>query len=142
MSSDPTNLVDRILTQLGASYLLVEAILAEEEVRFLDFLRSLDMLPLITDMRQQAEELRQAELKKTLRRLPDLTDTERACIDAMTQALVKKLLENPTNHLRAEAASPHAPEIASLTRTLFNLQSEQALHNFSGETLSTFSAAD
>lgn len=134
--------LEQSLAERAAEVPLVEAILAEEEARFLDFLRSLDMLPLITDLRQQAESIRQAELEKTLRRLPDLTEAERARIDALTQALVKKLLESPTNHLRAEAASSRAPEIASLTRSLFNLQTRQTLHNFSGETSSTPSAAD
>ena len=134
--------LEQSLAERASEVPLVETILAEEEARFLDFLHSLDMLPLITDMRQQAEELRQVELKKTLRRLPDLTDSERARIDALTQAIVKKLLENPTNHLRAEAKSPRAPEIASLTRTLFNLQNEYTLYNFSGDSPSASTAAD
>jgi glutamyl-tRNA reductase len=75
-------------------------------------------------MRQQAEVIRQVELNKTLRRLPDLTEAERNHITAMTEALVKKLLHAPTHRLRAEAASPHASEYAAIARTLFNL-SEQ-----------------
>lgn len=99
----------------------VEAILEEEQAEFMEFLSSLDMLPLIADLRQQAESIRQSELAKTFRRLPDLTEAERARIEAMTQALVKKLLESPTRRLRAEAASPQAPDYAAMTRTLFGL---------------------
>jgi glutamyl-tRNA reductase len=99
----------------------VEAILAEEEIKFMEFLSSLDMLPLITDMRQQAETIRQAELNKTLRRLPDLNEAERARVEALTQALVKKLLDTPTNCLRAQANAPDAPEYANVARTLFGL---------------------
>ena len=80
------------------------------------------MFPLISGMRQQAESIRQIELEKTLRRLPDLTETERTRIEAMSQALVKKLLENPTRCLHAEAAHPHAPEYAAVARTLFGLE--------------------
>ncbi len=111
----------------------VQAILAEEEVRFLDFLKSLDMLPLITDLRQQAEAIRQAELKKTLLRLPHLTEAERARIEVLTEALVKKLLDSPTHRLRAEAACPHAPEYAAVARTLFGLEGESGLCGFSGD---------
>ena len=99
----------------------VETILDEEESIFMDFLASLDMLPLIVNMRQQAETIRQAELNKTLRRLPDLNETERARIEALTQALVKKLLDTPTNRLRAQANTPDAPEYANVARTLFGL---------------------
>ena len=99
----------------------VEAILDEEEDKFIKFLSSLDMLPIITDMHQQAEAIRQAELNKTLRRLPDLNEAERARIEALTQALVKKLLDVPTNRLRAQANTPDAPEYANVARTLFGL---------------------
>ena len=99
----------------------VEVILEEEGIKFMEFLSSLDMLPLITDMRQQAETIRQAELNKTLRRLPDLNEAERARIEALTQALVKKLLDTPTNRLRAQANAPDAPEYANVARTLFGL---------------------
>jgi glutamyl-tRNA reductase len=102
----------------------VKNILTEEVAVFEDYLKSLDMLPLIAGMHQNAETIRQIELEKTLRRLPDLTETERGHIEAMTQALVKKLLHAPTHRLHAEAKSPRASEYAALARTLFNLSDE------------------
>lgn len=103
----------------------VKNILAEELELFEDYLKSLDMLPLIADLRQNAETIRQTELEKTLSRLPDLTEAERDHIEAMTRALVKKLLHAPTHRLRAEAASPRASEYAAVARTLFNLSNER-----------------
>lgn len=102
----------------------VNLILAEEIEEFAEYMKSLEMIPIITDIRQQAEAIRQAMLEKTLRRLPDLTETERARIEAMTQALVKQILHAPTNRLRAEAGSSRAPEYAAVARTLFNLSDE------------------
>lgn len=102
----------------------VRQILAEELLEFESYLKSLEMLPIIADIRQQAEAIRTAELEKTLRRMPDLTQAERERIEALTQALVKKLLDHPTRRLRAEAASHRGPEYASLARTLFNLSDE------------------
>jgi glutamyl-tRNA reductase len=107
----------------------VKDILEEELGQFGEYWRSLDMLPLIADIRQNAEAIRQTELEKTLRRLPDLTEAERDHIEAMTQALVKKLLHAPTNRLRAEASTPHASEFAALARTLFNLSEEHPTMN-------------
>lgn len=102
----------------------VKSILEEELAQFENYLQSLDILPLIADIRQTAEIIRQAELEKTLRHLPGLTENERARVEAMTQALVKKILDAPTQRLRAEAASPRAPEYAAVARTLFNLSDE------------------
>lgn len=118
----------------------VRAILEEEAARLMEFLRSMKMLPLIAELRQRAEAIRQAELERALRHL-DLSDSERERIEAMTQALVKKILQEPTQRLRAEAACPHAPEYATVTRTLFGLQAGEGLCSFSGS-VCPLSAAD
>jgi glutamyl-tRNA reductase len=103
----------------------VKEILRDELSEFESYLSSLEMLPIIADIHQQAEAIRAAELEKTLRRMPGLTELERGRIEALTQSLVRKLLDHPTRHLRAEAASQRAPEYAALARQLFNLPDEQ-----------------
>lgn len=110
----------------------VKAILEDESAEFSEYLESLEMLPLIADIHQQAETIRRTELERTLRRLPDLTDDERARIEILTQSLVKKLLDGPTNRLRAEAACPQAPKYAGVARSLFGLKEESGLCNFFG----------
>ena len=102
----------------------VRQILEEELSEFENYLKSLEMLPIIADIHQQAEAIRTTELEKSLRRMPDLTDTERERIEALTQSLVRKLLDHPTRRLRAEATSHRASEYAALARILFNLSDE------------------
>jgi glutamyl-tRNA reductase len=119
----------------------VKSILDEEIKEFAEYMKSLEMIPIISDIRQQAEGIRKEMLEKTLRRLPDLTEAERVRIEAMTQALVKQILHAPTNRLRAEASCPHAPEYAAVARTLFGLQSE-GLCGFSGQACPISNAAD
>lgn len=113
--------LEHSLAEREAEVPKVEAILNEEQAGFMAYFSSLDMLPLIVEVRQQAEAIRQAELQKTLRRLPDLSEVERARVEALTMALVKKLLDAPTNRLRAQANTPTAPEYAQVARTLFGL---------------------
>jgi glutamyl-tRNA reductase len=99
----------------------VETILEEEQAAFMDYLRSLDLLPLIAGMRQKAESIRQRELEKTLRRLPGLSESERDRLEAMTQAMIQKILHDPIVRLRDEAGGPQAAEYAVLVRMLFGL---------------------
>jgi glutamyl-tRNA reductase len=120
----------------------VKSIIDEEVMEFDEYMKSLEMIPIIADMRQQAEAIRQNVLKKSLSRMPDLTDVERERIEAMTQALVKKILEAPTQRLRAEASCPHAPEYASVARTLFGLKHESGLCGLSGDACPISTAAD
>ena len=141
---DIDNLQDKLegaLARRMAEVPQVKSILEEEISEFAEYMKSLEMIPIIADIRQQAEAIRQAMLEKTLRRLPDLTEAERDRIEAMTQALVKQILHAPTNRLRAEATCPHAPEYAAVARTLFGLQSE-GLCSFSGQACPISDAAD
>ena len=105
----------------------VEQILAQEKAAFDAFLASLDMLPLIFDLKQQAERIRQSELKKTLRQLPNLSDDERERIEVLTQALVKKLVDAPAGKLRKVSASSQAVCYAQATRVLFNIDKNVTL---------------
>lgn len=99
-----------------------EQIVSEETAKFLEFLNILNMMPVIADLHQQAENIREAELAKTLRHLPNLTDAEREHLEALTRALVSKLLSEPTKRLRIEAASPDSQHYAETARTLFGLK--------------------
>jgi glutamyl-tRNA reductase len=119
----------------------VRSILEEEIGDIAEYMKSLEMIPIIADIRQQAESIRQELLEKTLRRLPDLTDAERERIEAMTQAMVKKILLAPTRRLREEASCPHAPEYAAVARTLFGLQKD-GLCGISGQACPISNAAD
>lgn len=118
----------------------VRSIVEEEVHEFQEYMKSLEMIPIIADMRKQAESIRQSVLDKSLSRMPDLTDAERERIEAMTRSLVKKILDAPTQRLRAEAASPHAPAYATVVRTLFGLQPGDP--ELPGEPYPTSTAAD
>jgi len=78
----------------------VEAIVAEEAGRFLGWLRSLDGLAIVAALHQRAEAVRQAELRKTLPRLSSLSPQEQQRLEAMTKAIVKKLLHPTVARLR------------------------------------------
>jgi glutamyl-tRNA reductase len=134
--------LEQSLSSRAAEVPYVEAILGEEVEKFLGYFRSLDMLPLIVDMRDHAEVIRREELARTLRRMPDLTDNERERIEALTHALVKKLLDTPTRRLRAEVSCPHAPEYATVARTLFGLPGGDGLCGLSGSACPVSIATD
>jgi glutamyl-tRNA reductase len=141
--------IDRLNTQLDHSIAertsevpQVKIILEEELSQFEEYMKSLEMLPIIADMHQQAEDIRQRVLDKALRRMPDLTEAERDRIEAMTQALVRKLLDAPTQRLRAEASCPHAPEYAAVARTLFGLHNGRGPCGFSGSECPISSVSD
>lgn len=54
----------------------------------------------IRELRERADEFRVAELERSLRKLPDLTERERELVDILTKSIVNKLLHQPTMALR------------------------------------------
>ena len=78
----------------------VEAIIEEEVSAFLDWWRSLDVVPVIAALRERADAIRRREVERTLGRLPELDAESRQRIEAMTAAIVKKMLDRPIARLK------------------------------------------
>jgi glutamyl-tRNA reductase len=110
------------LTHRQAQVPMVRSILAEEQAAFQEYLASLDVVPLICELRKQADEIRRVEIDKAIRRIPNLTPDLERHIDALTESIVNKILHSPTIQLRAKANGPHAGDYANLTRDLFGLE--------------------
>lgn len=82
--------------------LAVETIVEEEATRFLDWSRARAVVPTITALRQEAENMRRAELAKTLAHLPELSEEEKKRVESLSEAIVKKILHRPIMRLKAK----------------------------------------
>jgi glutamyl-tRNA reductase len=99
----------------------VKAIINQERDEFEEYLATLDVVPIIVGMRKQADSIRQKEIQKTLRRLPELSPEMEHQIDQLTKSIVNKILHSPTIRLKKEANGFEAADYASITRALFGL---------------------
>lgn len=79
---------------------LVEDIIDDELSRFSEWWVSLSVTPTISQMRNQAEALRTREVRRTLKQMPHLSPQDVAHVEAMSQAIVKKLLHQPIAALK------------------------------------------
>lgn len=71
-----------------------------EARRFADWRLSLAAEPLLTELRRRAEDVRRSEVERLIARSPELTDAELERLDAITRAVVRKLLHEPTRQIR------------------------------------------
>jgi glutamyl-tRNA reductase len=69
-----------------------EKIIADEVARYQQRLKSLDAVPAILALQENAEVLRQAELARTAKTLASLTPDQREAVEALTRSLTNKLL--------------------------------------------------
>jgi glutamyl-tRNA reductase len=97
-----------------------EAIVAEQQQRFDGWFAALRAVPTIKHLRARAEEIRAAELEKVSRRLT-LSDVERGALEALTHAIVNKLLHEPLTRLRREAEGEAGMAYLEVARALFGL---------------------
>ncbi|MBI3169945.1 MAG: glutamyl-tRNA reductase [Chloroflexi bacterium] len=95
-----------------------EKILNEELNEFREYLRTYQILPTITALYERAEGIRASELEKSLKRMTNLNGEEQAKVEAMSRAIVRKILHAPTSHLRK---SERAVEYARILNELFEL---------------------
>ena len=77
--------------------------------------------PLVASMRVAAEAVRLAELDRFESRLSGLGDAERAAVDALTKAILAKLLHEPSVRLKTQAGTPQGDRNAAAVRDLFGL---------------------
>ncbi len=107
----------------------VEAIIAEEVATYLTWLRTQAIMPVLKELRLKAEAIAEAELRKALRRMPELGERERRIITAMSRSIVNKLLHEPTVRLRAYAGDGHdgqeGKRYGQVLRELFGLDGSE-----------------
>ncbi len=92
-----------------------ESIIDREVAAFLRLLASQDVIPTIVELQGRLEEIRAAELEKCLRRMGPVTAEQREAVEAMTSAIVNKVLHYPIVRLR-ESAADHEAGTADLMR--------------------------
>ncbi len=102
-----------------------ERIVAEEVVKFMAWLRSLDAVPTISALGAKAEQIRLAELGRTLKDLGIDDPEQAAALDRLTQALVKKLIHDPIMFVKGASHDKSADtrrEQLALVRRIFNIE--------------------
>src|SRR2546425_251232 len=77
-----------------------EALVAAEVGEFLEWQKSLDVVPLLVELRRRGEEIRRAEIEKARARLGALTPEQEQALEAATTAIVNKMLHGPTVQLK------------------------------------------
>ncbi len=98
-----------------------EAIVIEEVDRFLQWLKSQEVVPVIVSLRNRCEEIRRKELEKAISRM-HLNGKETKALEALTTAIVKKILHTPLSYVKEAASRGEGEKVAKLVKELFALE--------------------
>ncbi len=94
-------------------------IIEVEVAAIMERFKYLKFQPLMADLSNRAEKIRERELKRISGKLPNLTDEERRAIEQMTKKIVRKLLRLPMMKLNASAGTNEENFYAAAMQALF-----------------------
>jgi glutamyl-tRNA reductase len=114
--------LDQSLTNREHSVPAVNAIIDDEIARWRAQQRELSMRPLVVELRQRAERIRQQEVERTIRFLGPVDSDTLAHIQHLSRALVNKLLHKPTVRIKELAHNDEADVYASALCDIFGLE--------------------
>ncbi len=99
-----------------------EEIIEQEIGQFYKWLSSLEVTPTIVALRNRFDEIRRAELDKTLSGWKDLPPDGEKRLEALTMAIMNKLLHTPTTALKQAGQGGRVDLYVDALRQLFDLQ--------------------
>ena len=85
------------------------------------WLQSLEVTPTIVALKNRVEDIKRAEVEKTLGRLAHLSPQERATVEGLASSIVNKLIHNTLVTLKTEVASADGAAFVEAARRFFNL---------------------
>jgi len=101
-----------------------EAMVEREVARFVARLRDVEVVPTIVSLREKLEAMRRGEVDKALARLPGASDETRRVIEALSQAIVSKVLHAPIVKLRDSSRDGRGRRWRTLIAEVFGLRAD------------------
>lgn len=102
--------------------------LARKQVESFDtHMRAYDANDTLRDLRRIADDIREKELSRALRKLGDIPNREKTIVELLTRRIVNKLLYEPTVRLKEHASNGDGETFQAVIRELFGIgrQSEE-----------------
>jgi len=90
-------------------------------IGFRKWYENLDVTPTIVALRNKIDGIAKAEIKKTLQFLKHMSDDDRQAITRMTNAMINKILHDPTLLLKSNGRHQDKSVYLDITRKLFKL---------------------
>jgi len=119
---DLENVVNANIQERGKQADRAEKIVLAEVDQMIARLRIEEVTPTIISLQGQLEEIRMAEVARTLRRMPGLTPEQRQQIEIMTKSIVNKIAHGPISELRRNAGQPEGSAVIDAIRRVFHIE--------------------
>jgi glutamyl-tRNA reductase len=121
---DLERVVEASISERAREAQKAETIIGSEMRRFAEWRHGLAVAPTISSLRERAEEIRRTEMARIGGQLDSLSAEDLERVEALTKAIVNKLLHEPTVRARAAAQNGEGLTHVEVLRHLFDLRLE------------------
>ncbi|MBW2238860.1 MAG: glutamyl-tRNA reductase [Deltaproteobacteria bacterium] len=118
---DLKGIIDENIEDRNREGIKGERIVDEAVISFRHWFESLDVIPTIVELRNKMEDIAKGEMKKTLQTLKHFSDDDQQAIGRMTNAMINKILHDPTLLLKSNGHHQNKSVYLDVTRKLFKL---------------------
>ena len=118
---DLKGIIEINMAQRQQAAVKAERIVQEEVGKFKKWLETLAVVPTIVSLRDKADSIIQAELKKSFSALSHLTPDQIETVHTLTRSIVEKMMNDPIVFLKEKAGRETLNTYLDVTRKLFNL---------------------
>ncbi len=102
-----------------------ERIIEEEVIKFGNWLSTLDVVPTIVLLKEKIEEIRRAELRRSMSQLQGLTAEQIDAVETLTLSLTEKVINDPILALKKVSSRSSKDSFIDITKRLFSLDKEK-----------------
>ncbi len=92
-----------------------------EVIKFVGWMETLSVVPVIQFLQKKAEAIRQKELSRSHRAIESLSDEQQKALDVLTRSMMQKILHDPIICLKREVQDKDGEVILDATRRLFGM---------------------
>ncbi len=96
-------------------------VVVDEVIRYRSARSATEVAPLLGQLHRKAEAIRRGEVEHYQKRLKNLSEAEFEAVEALTHAVVAKMLHDPSIQLRDAAGSRRGDRLAEALRELFDI---------------------
>ncbi len=118
---DLQNIIEENLADRKKEALKGERIVDEGVIRFREWIDNLNVVPTIVGLRNKLRSIIEAEISKTLPNIEIEASPNHAAIHKMIDAMVNKIMHDPTRLLKQEGHHINKPVYLDVARRLFKL---------------------
>ncbi|MEW6078210.1 MAG: glutamyl-tRNA reductase [Thermodesulfobacteriota bacterium] len=118
---DLQGIVDGNMEERRKEAIRAERIVDESVIQFRSWYDSLDVVPTVVSLREKMSAIARSETEKTLATLKGLDSSDREAVIRMTDAIVSKIMHDPTGFLKGRTDRKSKHQYLDMVRRLFNL---------------------